>query len=529
MRKMEGKEGWCGMVLRCLILLMLSFLLNAKELVDDNENVIPTVIQVPRGQSHDLSFIKNIGEIFIEDPKVVDIQVLGARRIRLFTLDVGMTRVVINDRIGNRILEFKVEVTPNVAEVEEIIRELFPHVKIHLRAIKHVIFVTGKVADPKTADEIIKIIKAYVKEDEQVINNLEISLPTQVMIRVKIAEVKRVVSQNLGIDWAMFTQNKGLDAEGNVANVVDKGLTAGLIGTAEKMDLSQIGKAAADAFPIKALFSSGAGGGGGGSSGGGSSGGSSGGGSGGGKASGGIVLNLTRLRNGFSHNVSALIDTMASESLATILAEPTLIALSGQTATFNAGGEEPYQTSYNNTSNTEFKSYGISLNVTPTVISENLINLKINPNISDLGVRTEMGPAIESRGASTVVELADGQSIVIAGLLKKNMSNASSASSWLAKLPIIGSLFKANSDSNNETELVIVVTAYIVRPITGKVATPVDNVKLTDVTRQALFGEMNVKTTKVGEPDDDKIMHITREYNGGRVDHRTAITVGAGS
>lgn len=491
-----------GTVMRCLILLIVSFIVHASYIGNDSENVVPTLVQIPRNQSHEISFTKHIGEIFIEDPKVVDVQVLSPNKIRLFTLDVGTTRVVISDRLGNKILEFRVEVTPNVEEVNEILREIFPQLKIHIRAIKHVIFIAGKVPNPKIASEVLKIIKAYLGDSDQIINNLEISLPNQVMIKVKVAEIKRDVSQSLGIDWSMFNQKKMLAPDGSVIPSFDKGFSAAMAGTTSKMNLEDIGTKTG-LFPLKGRMAGLTGEGG----------------------RGGTMLNLASMRNGkFSYDVSAFIDVMAVESLATILAEPTLIAVSGQTATFQSGGEIPYKSTNGvGASNTEFKNYGISLEVTPTIISENLINLKVKPSVSDkLDSTDESQPMIGNRDVSTVVELADGQSIVIAGLLKRNTSSTSSSTSWLANIPIIGALFKQGNDANTEMELVIVVTAYIVRPIKEEPDLPIEHLKMSNVSRQALLGEMNVVTKRSGG-DDDVRMPVTKDHNMNLLDSKSAV------
>lgn len=492
-------------MVRYLILFVFGFLVNASKVMDDRENVVASAVQIPRGQSHELSFVRNIGEIFIEDPKVLDVQVLGPKKIRLFTLDMGETRVIVSDRLGNKLLEFKVEVIPNVSEVEKILRDLFPHLKIYIKAIKHVIFVSGKVPNPKTASEVMKIIKAYIKDDDQVINNLEISLPTQVMIKVKIAEVQREVSQNLGIDWSMFNHNIPLKDEGQlVTGDFPKGIAGAVLGGSGKINPEEIGKTVGEAFPVRNLLNTTDG------------------------SVGGTLLSYNKIRNGFSYNVSAFLDTIARESLATILAEPTLIALSGQTATFNSGGEVPYSTtSTTGTSNTEFKTYGISLEVTPTIISENLINIQVKPSVSDLGSTTQQaGPSLVTRDVSTTVELADGQSIVIAGLLKKNVNNVSEATSFLARIPILGALFKNNQDKNSEMELVIVLTAYIVRPVKETIQVPTDHAKFSGVVKQALFGQMNDKVPNDGKIKDANILPVTRDHSQGVIDHKQALSGG---
>lgn len=470
----------------CLILIFFTPIINTSPISDNGENIISNIIKIPRNQTHELSFIRNIGEIFIEDPSVVDVQVLRANKIRLFTLAVGMTRVVINDRLGNRLIEFTVEIIPNLEELNDILREVFPHLRIHLKSIKHIVFVSGSVPNPKIASEVMKVIKAYINKDDQVINNLEISMPTQVMIRVKIAEVRRTVSKSLGIDWAMFSHNKPM-VGGKIQEGFNKGIETAVLGANKNLNLDTIGIPTTEAFPIRKLMSSGDS-----------------------AKKTGSIFNYVKLKDGFSYNISAFIDAMASESLATILAEPTLVTLSGQTASFTVGGEKPYQTSSSNGTNVEFKTYGVSLNVTPTIVSENLINIKVEPDISEpQSSDKEIGPSMETRKVSTTVELADGQSIVIAGLLKKSSGMETGSSSPLASIPFIGALFKNAGSNKEETELIVVVTAYIVKPIKEDIALPTDSLELTNPNTQVFLGRMN-KTRSLSETKKDSIYERNR-------------------
>jgi pilus assembly protein CpaC len=170
-------------------------------------------------------------------------------------------------------------------------------------------------------------------------------------------------------------------------------------------------------------------------------------------------------------NGSAVLDALANEGLVTLLAEPNLSAASGATATFFAGGEFPIPIPQAlGTVSVEYKQYGVSVAFTPTVMSSNHISVKIRPEVSELDTATNVAlngvqiPAITARRAETTVELASGQSFAIAGLIQNNSSNNIQKMPWLGDIPVLGALFRSNQFQRNESELVIVVTPYIVRP-----------------------------------------------------------------
>ena len=185
---------------------------------------------------------------------------------------------------------------------------------------------------------------------------------------------------------------------------------------------------------------------------------------------------------GGRHDVSAVIDALETEGYLSILAEPNLTAISGETASFLAGGEFPIpvpqagvsQGATTGAITIQFKQFGVGLAFTPTVLSENKINLKVSPEVSQLttiGAVTIQGftiPALTTRRATTTVELASGQSFAIAGLLQSNISQQARKFPWLGDIPILGTLFRSDTFKREETELVIIVTPYIVRPVNAE-------------------------------------------------------------
>ncbi|MDR2681510.1 MAG: hypothetical protein LBB29_00460 [Holosporaceae bacterium] len=180
---------------------------------------------------------------------------------------------------------------------------------------------------------------------------------------------------------------------------------------------------------------------------------------------------------GGKSGLSGLLDALANELFASILAEPTLVALSGSSAVFKSGGQQGFtvtqQGSNNNTM--EFKDWGTSIEFTPIVISEDRITIKVNPKVSTLAsTGNNSAPALTSKEVSTTVELGSGESLAIAGLLQRNTSTSAIETPFLSDLPLLGPLFRQSSISKTEKELVIIVTPYIVKPSSKKLKTPTE-------------------------------------------------------
>jgi pilus assembly protein CpaC len=205
--------------------------------------------------------------------------------------------------------------------------------------------------------------------------------------------------------------------------------------------------------------------------------------------------------------VTAMVDALAQEGFVTDLAQPNLTAMSGQTASFLAGGEFPVPISGSSTATggvptitVEFKSFGVSLAFTPTVIDANHVNLRVRPEVSALttvgavslpitNTATITIPALTVRRAETSVELGSGESFALAGLLQHTSTQDTSRVPWLGDIPILGALFKSDRFQRAETELVVIVTPYLVQPVATRVAAPTDGLLLPSDAQRVLFGD----------------------------------------
>jgi pilus assembly protein CpaC len=264
-----------------------------------------------------------------------------------------------------------------------------------------------------------------------VVNRMTLTRPIQVNLRVRITEVDRNVTQQLGINWS------ALGSGGNFLGGLFSGNTAFNTATSIAGGLvAATGNASTANGPTSGAFS---------------------------------------ILGGFhtSHlGIDGVLDALDQEGLVTLLAEPNLTAMSGETASFLAGGEFPIPVpqGINNTITIEFKPFGVSLDFTPTVLADNRISLKVRPEVSEIDTTNSITtsgitvPALTVRRVDTTVELSSGQSFAIGGLLQSNTSDVLSALPGLGTLPVLGKLFSSKNYLNNKSELVVIVTPYIVQP-----------------------------------------------------------------
>jgi pilus assembly protein CpaC len=331
---------------------------------------------------------------------------------------------------------------------------------VDVTAVGDNVLLSGFVATALLAQQVETVVSGFLPAKTSLIDNIVVTAHIQVNVRVRVAEISRTVTHALGFNWQALGSGKwaiGL-LTGTAAS--NAGTTAGAL----------VGAATA-AIP------------------------------GGYTPFGAASLGYSS--GGYS--IDGVIDALAQDQLVTILAEPNLTALSGETASFLAGGEFPIPVA-GNTSNgqvtisIEFKQYGVSLTVVPTVLSDSRMNLRIRPEVSELsttgavslpiGTGTLTIPALTVRRAETTVELGSGESFAIAGLLERDITDQSSALPGLGELPILGALFKSTAFQRGDSELVIVVTPYIVKPAANPqmLRAPTDNFRpATDLDR-ILFG-----------------------------------------
>ena len=357
--------------------------------------------------------------VFIADPAVADVQVATPERVFVFGRKAGRTTLYALGAGGVLLKSISVEVHNQSARAQQLVALNPATADVHVGATDNGVTLQGPAVDPAAAMLANRAASDYAADKDKIDDRMKVRGSAQVQLRVRIAEMNRTITKELGFNWnALF----------NIGNF-QLGLYTGR--TLFSNGLFN---------PAPPLNSSG--------------------------QPGSIIFGNK------GQTMDAVIDALAEENLVTILAEPNLTAISGEAASFLAGGEFPVPVSQAlGTISIEFKPYGVGLSFIPTVMSSNHISLKVKPEVSQIssqGSITLNGlviPALTVRRAETTIELGSGQSFAIAGLLQDNTANDIQRFPGLGNLPVLGALFRSSSFQRNESELVIIVTPYIVKPI----------------------------------------------------------------
>jgi pilus assembly protein CpaC len=374
--------------------------------------------------------------VFVADPEIADVQAQSPSIVYLFGRKAGQTSLYAVDEDDQLLLRSQVVVQHNLSGLRLALEQLLPSSRVNVTTVDASIVLDGEVESPLQAQELRELATRYLGENETLLNRVRVAAPTQVHLRVRVAEVSRDVLKQFGINLEAFLQT-GDFAFGFVSG---RTVTNGLGGFLRPPE----GNASFGGW------------------------------------------------DGGDDVVNAAIDALAEEGLVNVLAEPNLTALSGETASFLAGGEFPIpMDSDDDGLEIEFKEFGISLAFTPTVLTADRISLRVRPEVSDLtdkgaiNVNGLVIPALATRRAETTVELGSGQSFAIGGLMSTDIESELSKYPGLGDLPILGTLFRSHRFQTNQTELVIIVTPYLVRPVDEPVlATPNDGFRApTDVER----------------------------------------------
>ena len=400
-----------------------------------------------------LKFNKKIGEIFIPNSEVADIEMLDDKSLYLSGLKPGTTSLVIHDKEGKVLVDYEIKVTYPLNDIRRAISKVAPNVNVELVSVDDTIILKGRVPSPEIAADIQDIVGRFMASSggesgsggsEKIINRLSIETATQVMLKVKVAEVTRSVSKSLGVNWRAMSSAKGLNDS--------------LIGMVSSNGTAPFPEYMSDFTAAQtALYEeSGA------------------------LTTGSAGSGSRWFVSAGVNNLAALIDALASESFGCVLAEPTLIALSGQSATFKSGGEQGYTVKQSNSDSntTEFKNWGTSIEFTPVVLSEDRINIKIKAEVSTVtfaGGADDGTPSLQSKNVETVVELGSGQSLALAGLIQTDKSKKMNKNPLLSQIPVLGSLFAYDTSTLNEREIIVIVTPVIVKPSSKPLSTPMDN------------------------------------------------------
>jgi pilus assembly protein CpaC len=400
------------------------------------------------------------GQVLLTDPKVADVQLVTPSTLYIYGRSPGNTEIVVTGQDMLSAYRYEIHVVSNYRELENLIKGFAPHGNIKVHSVPDGILLQGTVESAKVADDIRSLAQRYVGAQGTIVNHLKIKGSTQINLRVKIAEVKRTVVNQLGINWStspMENLRFGLfnGRQNTVVNTAT-GLPANFLPSTNTPTPTGIGAN----FPTK--------------------------------------FGQT--------DFSGLIDALAKENLATVLAEPNLVTRSGEEASFLVGGEYPYPVSQgagaNLTVTIQFKAYGISLSFLPVVIGDS-ISLRVRPEVSDLDNTITVKdqnqnniPSIRTRRAESTMEMANGQSMIMAGLLSDQTSGNIQNFPGLGDIPILGALFRSVEYQNAKTELVIVVTPYVVEPIDNSqdIIMPTDGLKFAKLLDMILFQKINEPT-----------------------------------
>jgi len=374
----------------------------------------PTV-KVPFGKSEILRTDAGFVDIVVADPATADVLPLTDRSVSILGKKIGSTRITVYGQGKELVGVFDVEVAYDTSQLAAELSSQFPHANFRVSSVNGRILLSGSAPDGVTLDKAVMIAKQFGPE---VINSVRVTQPQQILLEVRFVEAARTAGRELGINWDVATSNFSLNSG------------MGLLGPT---------------VPFGTMI--------------------------GNLLTGGV-------------DAEAIIRGLEERGVARRLAEPNLVALSGDTASFLAGGEFPFPVqSQNNVVTIEFKKFGVGLAFTPTVMAGGLINLKIEPEVSQIDPTNTVRvggveiPSLIVRRANTTVELRNGQSFAIAGLLQSANEVNQSQLPWIGNIPILGALFRSAAYQKRETDLVIIVTPRVVRPSRpgDLVRTPLDN------------------------------------------------------
>jgi pilus assembly protein CpaC len=381
-------------------------------------------LQLEMGQNRLLVLSEPIARVSVADPKVADMKVITPTQLLLTARGVGSTDLTLWNK-RDEPLVLALLVTRNLDALRRQLRDLFPNEPINVSAAGDLVVLSGEVSDVRVPERAAEVAQLHA---EKVANLMRVSGNQQVQLEVKFAEVARTALRSMGIN-VFHRDLAGQSVAGITAPSVSPGTLLAVPGAGTS--------AVPDIFPPA--------------------------------TGGGFSLFFSGLP---SFPFSAILSLLEQNGLSKTLAEPTLVAMSGQDAKFLSGGEFPIPVSTGlGAVGVQWKKFGIILNFTPTVVSEGFLHLRLQTEVSDIdNSRTvTVGgfsiPGLISRQSETTVRLSDGQSFAIAGLLSDEVRSTISKVPLLGDIPILGALFRSISYQRSESELIVVVTARLTKPV----------------------------------------------------------------
>jgi pilus assembly protein CpaC len=399
-------------------------------------------------------------DVIVGNPEIVDAVVRSKNTAYLFARSVGQTNIFFFDQSGQQILNLDLEVTVDITALRNLLQRSIPGTKITADSVNNSVVLGGtapNAAEAKLAEDlarkfltrVVGNVPSDTGDSSGVINTIKITGEDQVMLKVRIVEVQRSVLKQFGVDLqALFSVGKFAF---NLAS------------------LTQVGNAIDAITPntgYKGVYNDG------------------------------------------STTIAGVIRAMEQDGVLKTLAEPNLTAVSGQSAKFHAGGEIPYRTCDSGTNVVDctitFRDFGVSLGFTPVVLTEGRINLKVSTEVSEIAALTVGGyPTLDTRSAETVIELPSGGSMMLAGLIKDTTRQLVDGTPGLKGLPVLGALFRSRDYTSNQTELVVIVTPYLVGSVAEEqLVTPDDRLNTPTDRQTILFGRLNKVYGTAGKHPD---------------------------
>lgn len=433
------------------------------------------LVNVGLNRAELVSLKKDMAEVMVANPSIADIVVHGPQKISIIGKQIGSTNMRFFDDKNKLIREVDIVVGYDMPAIRRSLNKFFPEETISIDTINNSLAVSGVVADAQAANRAMQVVYEFVKESRRVgdeeddfqdrdnrfpgiVNLLSVNSGQQVMLKVRIGEVQRSALKNLGVSL----QN----ASGNFAFGTGAGAEI----------LAQAGVVAADSTTGLGIFD-------------------------------GVGADTFFRGSVSARNTTAIVDALEQDGIFKTLAEPNLTTVSGETASFLAGGEFPILIEEEDSTNVDFKQFGVSLAFTPFVLSQNRIRLIVAPELSEIDDQNFQSlniPSLTTRRVTTTVELAPGESFMIAGLIRDTLNSTVNEVPGIAEIPILSALFRSSAYQRNETELVISVTPYIVDPVvSNEIRLPVDEFREPSVMEMFFYGAL--ASLSDGDVDVDRI------------------------
>ncbi|OYX47528.1 MAG: secretion system protein [Sphingomonadales bacterium 32-64-22] len=402
------------------------------------------VLSIGRGEL--VNVPGSMTDVFVSNESVADVQVKSQRQLFVMGLSGGETTIYASNAAGDIIWSANIRVGSNIDSIDQMLALAMPEAKVNIATMgSNTVLLTGTVAAPEDAAEAERLVAAFVGEDTNVISRLRMATPLQVNLRVRFAEVSRSLVRSLGANITTIDSTDGFQfglGRGTPFSEFRPGRSLGTGNDVMQYVIDPNDPTKLIEVPGSSAVTD---------------------------ASGTTLAGIGRL---LGLDIGGTLDLAETEGLVTTLAQPNLTALSGETAEFLAGGEFPIIVPQAlGTNSIEYKKYGVSLSYAPTVLANGRISMRVRPEVSELSNQGAINlngnsiPALTTRRAETTIELGSGESFMIAGLLSNNAQSLIDKTPGVGDLPILGNLFRSNQFQRGETELVIVVTPYLVKPV----------------------------------------------------------------